>query len=838
MVSEKVQSALKQIEGLEGQYIGNGQCYALSAKYSQLMGGCGLGAGVTGLSDVIGDTTAAANIGSGFNWKGKGWSVKFNPSAEDLKNASGAIINYKANQGAPLYTSWAGHTGVLLNVSGDQIITMEQNGWPTRYCHKYTRNLGQVQPTVSSICLPPGAGGNGTSSGGSSSGSSSSQGSYGVLHVNNFRGDERFVYHNVLTNAMSTLASYTDQIFNRKNPNYSTFDEKSKWNAANLKKIKELKSKGIAYYYNQAKHNFTELQMLAQDITQIKLIDGFGDSYELYPLRFDTTSESYLTDAGVLNLTGGMGQNSEVTLKPVFYDNYSRDASITYSDKNPTPKAFTKKVMDDTSQTGKTSYWYGDGFNDSAKNPSINLFSAHMQTSPDLLSRGLTDRTPKALPIIDDSTASYMQSNRNQIQAKRTNFNEQSTLIGLQSKQRLANATLANNQATFGSNYALQTQQYVNDTQDRNNFLGMADATVSGVSSVLGSKSIGGLLMNGAGAGLGMASAYYKGVDANAMNGMKTDYLRGMAGFTAQANQLRSTDAQLANMQAKMGIQQAIRSFNASLADLGDQPDTLQQAGDDINNVYANKMAGYYTVIKMPEPNAFKQIYSYVRDYGSRVNTYVVNIQTAFTNRKRFNYIKVTDIDLSSMEIPQHYKDSLKNVFISGTRFWNSDAINNSDSNIFNTEIDNVDMQGEQPWPIGGFFSGGTLKEFDDSELSDIGLFRKYHKTLIHFRDEQNIKVSNSGGEVDDEGRAYQVDCFIPFDSYWEVDSGLSRVTLLSPEEKSLFESTNKGKFKTIEISDNVNFVNEEDIANYKWSYGTPDATYHYSEKYPLTLRK
>lgn len=837
MVSEKVQSALKEIEGLEGQYIGNGQCYALSAKYSQIMGGCGLGAGVTGLSDVIGDTSAAANIGTGFNWKAKGWSVKFNPSVEDLKNSAGAIINYKANQGAPLYTSWAGHTGVVLNVSGDQIITMEQNGWPTRYCHKYTRNLGQVQPTVASLCLPPGAGGNGTTSGGASSGGSS-QGSYGVLHVNRFSGDQRFLYYNALSSAMLSLARYTDQIFGRRNPNYNSYEEKKKYNDEILKKGKEIKEKGVNNWFIAEKHNFTELQMLAQDITQIKIFDGFGDSYELYPLRFDTGSDSYIIDAGVVNYTGGMGQNSEITLKPVFYDNYTRDRSITYTDKAPNYKAFSNKVMSIIANTGKTAYWYGDEFNDSSKNESLSIPQPLIATSPDLLSRGLTDRTPKALPIIDDSTATYMQSNRNQIQAKRTNFNEQNTLIGLQSKQRLANATLANNQATFGSNYALQTQQYVNDTQGRNNNLNMAGAGLSAVSSILGSRSLGGLLMNGANAGLGVASAYYKGVDANAMNGMKTDYLKGMAGFTAQANQLRSTDAQLANMQAKMGIQQAIRSFNASLADLGDQPDTLQQAGDDIGNVYANDVPGYYAVVKMPEPSAFRQIYSYIRDYGSKVNTYVSNIQTVFTNRKRFNYIKVTDIDLSSMEIPQHYKDSLKNVFISGTRFWNSDAINNSDSNIFNTEIDNVDMQGEQSWPVGGFFSGGTLKEFDDSELSDIGLFRKYHKTLIHFRDEQNIKVSNSGGEVDDEGNVYQVDCFIPFDSYWEVDSGLSRVTLLSPEEKSLFESANKGKFKTIEISDNVNFVNEEDIANYKWSYGTPDTSYHYSEKYPLILRK
>ena len=834
MVSEKVQSALNQIEGLEGQYIGNGQCYALSAKYSQLMGGCGLGAGITGLSDVIGDTNAAANIGTGFNWKAKGWSVKFNPSLEDLKSSSGAIINYKANQGAPLYTSWAGHTGVVLNISGDQIITMEQNGWPTRYCHKYTRNLSQVQPTVASLCLPPGAGGNGTSSSGSSG--SVSQGSYGVLHVNSFKGDERFLYHNTLTFSMIALVTYADQVFGRKNPNYSTYDEKVKFNEDVANKSKAIKNAGISSYYIAKKNNFTELQMLAQDITQVKLVDGFGDSFELYPLRFDTNSDSYLIDAGVLNYSGGMGQNSEIAIKPLFYDNYNSDRSIKYTDKNPSHKAFSTKVVEETAKKGNTIYWYADALGDVEKNKTTAINIGVVSNTPDLLSRGLTDRTPKSLPIIDDSTASYMQSNRNQIQAKRTNFNEQNTLIGLQSKQRLANASLANNQATFGSNYALQTQQYVNDTQQRNNNLNMAGAGLSAVSSIMGSRSLGGLLMNGANAGLGVASAYYKGVDANAMNSMKTDYLNGMAGFTAQSNQLRSTDAQLANMQAKMGIQQAIRSFNASLADLGDQPDTLQQAGDDINNVYANKVGGYYTLIKMPEPSSFKQIYSYIRDYGSKVNTYVSNIQTAFTNRKRFNYIKVTDIDLSGMEIPQHYKDSLKNVFISGTRFWNSDALTTTDSNIFNTEIDNVDMQGEQKWPIGGFFSGGELKEFTDDELSDIGLFRKYHKTLMHFRDEQSIKVSNSAGTVDNEGHVYQVDCFIPFDSYWSVDSGLSRVTLLSKEEKELFESSNKGKFKTIEISDNVNFVNEEDIVNYKWSYGTPDETEHYSQKYPLTL--
>lgn len=128
----------KVLNGYIGQRIGNGQCYALTALYSHLMGGPSLGAGVTDKIDMIPGTdgTSAYQIGNAYDWAGHGWKVINSPKYADLK--AGDIINWK-----PFSThsrSEYGHTGIIASIGKmGAYDTYEQNSEQGQICATYTR---------------------------------------------------------------------------------------------------------------------------------------------------------------------------------------------------------------------------------------------------------------------------------------------------------------------------------------------------------------------------------------------------------------------------------------------------------------------------------------------------------------------------------------------------------------------------------------------------------------------------------------------------------------------------------------------------------------------------
>lgn len=179
--SQSVANGLNHLKSLLNQTVGNGECYALSAEYSGYMGGCGLGAGTKyPLSHVIGNTSAASDIGIAYDWASVGWKVIKNPSYDQL--VVGSIINW--SRGA-VVDGWNadqtyGHTGVIRGLSNNRIQTYEQNTEKGRIFGEFDRPYNGKQ-SISSIVIPPNAesGGNGNdevNDGGSSGGSASSSG--------------------------------------------------------------------------------------------------------------------------------------------------------------------------------------------------------------------------------------------------------------------------------------------------------------------------------------------------------------------------------------------------------------------------------------------------------------------------------------------------------------------------------------------------------------------------------------------------------------------------------------------------------------------------------------
>ncbi|MBY8626201.1 CHAP domain-containing protein, partial [Enterococcus faecium] len=134
------EAGLKHLESLIGQRIGNGQCYGLSAEYSGYLGGCGMGAGTKyGLTHVIGNTSAASDIGIAYDWSAVGWKVIQNPRYDQL--VVGAIINWArgGQVGSWFADGTYGHTGVIRGLANGRMQTYEQNTELGMICGKLDR---------------------------------------------------------------------------------------------------------------------------------------------------------------------------------------------------------------------------------------------------------------------------------------------------------------------------------------------------------------------------------------------------------------------------------------------------------------------------------------------------------------------------------------------------------------------------------------------------------------------------------------------------------------------------------------------------------------------------
>ncbi|MCD5229021.1 phage tail tip lysozyme [Enterococcus faecalis] len=148
-------AGIEHLETLMGNWLGNGQCYAVPAEYSGFMGGCGLGAGtIYGFSHVIGDTSSAADIGEAYDWNAVGWKVIPNPTYKDL--VVGAIVNIRRS--GQWGSGWTvdptyGHTGVIYGLDNGRIQTIEQNAEQGQIVAKYDRLY--FANSIQSIVIPP-----------------------------------------------------------------------------------------------------------------------------------------------------------------------------------------------------------------------------------------------------------------------------------------------------------------------------------------------------------------------------------------------------------------------------------------------------------------------------------------------------------------------------------------------------------------------------------------------------------------------------------------------------------------------------------------------------------
>lgn len=289
---------IERLNELVGQLWGNGQCYAVPAEYSGILGGCGLGAGTSyGFSDIIGDTYNACNIGSGYDWAKKGWLVINRPSSADQAQV-GDIINWASFGGSGLGS--AGHTGVIIGKSGNTLNTIEQNAPVGSPITKHDRdfNLWQIESLVRPpLSITGGTGGTPPSSDTTSSSSTSSLPSL-IEVIRAYRGTTKEIEMDFnITNQMKKYIN-----------NYLGLGD-------------------IA----------VESQLLNSEFTQCKLYDGFGNSY-IYQIE---EMPQLTNDNNTFILNGAIGDSNHIHATIKEYRKFVTDSSIPY-------ETFNHGIMDST----------------------------------------------------------------------------------------------------------------------------------------------------------------------------------------------------------------------------------------------------------------------------------------------------------------------------------------------------------------------------------------------------------------------------------------------------------------------------------------------------------
>lgn len=146
-------AVLEEMSGLVGKTVGNGQCYGATAWYSMKLNGAGLGGGVTGFSGLIGSGIRACDIGSDYAWGNFNWGYALNNITGDIV-ISGAILNIKANYGAPWYTGYYGHTVIVESVNGDTVTVLQQNANNRQYVTRDKYSLSAILPSIQSVLHP------------------------------------------------------------------------------------------------------------------------------------------------------------------------------------------------------------------------------------------------------------------------------------------------------------------------------------------------------------------------------------------------------------------------------------------------------------------------------------------------------------------------------------------------------------------------------------------------------------------------------------------------------------------------------------------------------------
>lgn len=374
-----------------------------------------------------------------------------------------------------------------------------------------------------------------------------------------------------------------------------------------------------------------EVQLLNSEFTEIELYDIYGNSYVYQPQYLPRTIDT--AHKYKVIVTGSLGDNNQVHINFLEYNNAN---NLSYAGKSILENIDTKT-------------W--------------------TENNPEHFKYGLNDVTGKSIAILNDAEASYIQTHKNQMEHTQLTFKENREMlkqsVDLSNKQ----VATANSQASYNAQYAVDTANINQWTEGASGVLNVAGNLLSG--------NLGGALS-------GLASGGMKVFNAN------REYNNKLVeqGFTDANNALKSQSNALNNMKAKIALDQSIRAYNASMADLQNQPISVQQIGNDLSFQSGYLLTDVFWKVSIAQKEILNRANEYIKCYGVLVNVFSNNALSVMKARKRFNYIKMINVNLGNLRANQSHMNAIQAIFQSGVRIWNYSA-NKDDKILFDIKKNN-----------------------------------------------------------------------------------------------------------------------------------------------------
>lgn len=407
--------------------------------------------------------------------------------------------------------------------------------------------------------------------------------------------------------------------------------ETSSYEIPNLLEVaySEIES-GLRDYMGQSDLE-VEYQLLNSEFTEIELYDIYGNSYVYQPQYLPRTLQKSHNYKVIV--TGSLGDNNQVHINLLEYNNMN---NISYAGED---------ILN------------GLGNLNWAKH------------NPEHFKYGFNDVTGKNIAVLNDTEASYVQSHKNQMEHTQLTFKENRELL----KQSI---DLSNKQVSQATAQASYNAQYAVDSANINQWTtGLGALTNVGGNLLAG--NLGGALGGLASGGLNTFQAH-------------RDYQNQIVqqGFTDENNALKSQSNALNNMKSKIALDQSIRAYNASMSDLQNQPISVQQIGNDLSFQTGNNLTDVYWKVSLAQKEILARANEYIKNYGVIVNFFSNDVLSVMRNRKRFNYLKMITVNLSTLRANQSHMNALIAIFQSGVRIWNYSA-NESDTILFDIKKNN-----------------------------------------------------------------------------------------------------------------------------------------------------
>ena len=613
MSAPKTEQALATLKSKLGVKLGSGQCYGLTAYYSHLLGGSNLGGGInTPNPDGNGRQEAGSDTRRGMSASNIGgdynWSAKGWSVKFDPSMSdlkAGCIVNYSPTSG----NIW-GHTAIITRADGTSYDILEQN---YNYKQYVTERKGiTTTSNIASIIYTPELVQGGIIDGTIEPIEPSTPTGTGDIQTRVFEVEAMLI-------DVDRLTKYTPNVYDI--PNL-------------LQVAHESIENGLRVYTGKQDLEI-ELQLLNSEFLEVELYDIYGNSYIYQPQYLPRTLDRNFNYQVIS--TGSMGDSNQVHISLLRYNNSNNPSYLNFN------------IFDNIDTNIVHPLW--------------------QQANPEHFKYGFNDITGRNLAILNDAEASYIQGNKNQMEATQLSFKENRDLLKQSIELANKKVTTASNQASYNAQFSVESAN-----------LNMFSTGISAVGGVLGNilgGNIGGAISGGLSGGF---NTY------NAMRGL--DNAKMQQGFTDQTNQLNKQSNALSNMQAKIGLDQSIRAYNASMADLQNQPVTVQQIGNDLSFQSGNLVSDVYWRVGLAQLEVLYRANQYIKMYGVITNTFSNNALSVLNERKRFNYIKMISLNLGELEANQSHLASIQAILQSGVRIWNYKHIK-EETTLYNVDKNN-----------------------------------------------------------------------------------------------------------------------------------------------------